>query len=393
MSAATVERGTRTRSLLAILAAILPVTITGTPITVQPGMVQGMVDYMHLGDVQAGFVASAEVSGLMAATVIFAFIGSKLSWHKAYIWGMLIVIAGNLLSLVVGAGPAFTATRAITGIGAGLVTAIGFAALGETRDAPRNYGWAVASIIGYSAIALWVLPFLFAIGGYGALVISYAIAVVLCLPLVSCLPQRLPVQDRQGSMTAEDVALLSPTGILAISSVLLFFIGYAAAWTYMALIGRDAGLNESSVSHILSISQFAGVIGALSIVILSRRFSDLLQAAIILIIGAIGIFAFVLPQEDGLFLGLNCLFQFTWNAGQPLLLGIIASRDAFGRLLRFAIPMQYIGLAIGPALAAYQLGAHNDYPAAMIAAGIFAALTPLAIFPILIARRESGVLA
>jgi hypothetical protein len=30
----------------------VPVAIAGTPITVQPGMVQGMVDYLNMGDVQ-----------------------------------------------------------------------------------------------------------------------------------------------------------------------------------------------------------------------------------------------------------------------------------------------------------------------------------------------------
>ncbi|WP_081570532.1 hypothetical protein [Sphingobium herbicidovorans] len=81
-------------------------------------------------------------------------------------------------------------------------------------------------------------------------------------------------------------------------------------------------LTSLAVSHILSISQFAGVAGALSIV--------LLQAAVILLVGAVSIFAFAIDQSYALFLGLNGLFHFCWNAGQPLLLGIIASRDTGG---------------------------------------------------------------
>ncbi|KFG89335.1 Major facilitator superfamily MFS_1 [Sphingobium herbicidovorans NBRC 16415] len=144
-------------------------------------------------------------------------------------------------------------------------------------------------------------------------------------------------------------------------------------------------LTSLAVSHILSISQFAGVAGALSIV--------LLQAAVILLVGAVSIFAFAIDQSYALFLGLNGLFHFCWNAGQPLLLGIIASRDTGGggRLLRFAIPIQYIGLAIGPAFAASQLGPNSNYPAVMIGSGIFATATALTIIPIILASQRNSM--
>ena len=379
--------------LLAILAAIIPVTITGTPITVQPGMVQGMVDYMGLPSVQAGFVASAEVTGLMVATVVFAFVGNRLNWRLAYPLGLAIVVLGNLLSLAAGNGAAFTVLRAITGIGAGLATAIGFAALGNTQDAPRNYGWAVATIIGYSGMVLWALPALFDLGGYQAFMIAYAIVTALCLPLVPFLPLTMSDLDPVAHETMRRDIRARSAGILAVLSVFIFFVGYAAAWTYMALLGRNAGIDEVSVSHALSVSQFAGVAGALAIVIQSGRVHDMVQVWVMLAIGAAAIFAFTLPQSPAMFLALNCIFQFAWNAGQPLLLGIVASRDASGRLLRFAIPMQYVGLASGPAFAAYQLGLHDNYSGVMIGAGVIAALTPLAITPIIAVRRRRLVAA
>jgi predicted MFS family arabinose efflux permease len=370
-------------SVQSIIAAIVPVAIAGTPITVQPGMVQGMVDYLNMGDVQAGVVASAEVTGLMAATVLFAFVSGRLNWRWAYAVGMLVMIAGNLISTVPLTQSMFMIVRTVTGLGAGLVTAIGFASLGETSNPQRNYGWAVAGIIGYSAVALWALPTLFNFGGYDALITAYAVVSALCLLLVSSLPH---VEDgaQSGPITEHHVSLLSLSGGLGVSSVLIFFIGYAAAWTYMALLGRDAGLADVTVSHILSISQFFGVGGALSIVLLSGRMSDISKSIIILSLGAGGIFAFAFKQDYFAFLALNSVFQFAWNAGQPLLLGIIASRDKDGTLLRFAIPMQYIGLAVGPAFAAYLLGTHHDYEAVMIGSALVAGVSLFAILPLLI---------
>jgi hypothetical protein len=58
-----------------------------------------------------------------------------------------------------------------------------------------------------------------------------------------------------------------------------------------------------------------------------------------------------------MFCALNAVFQFTWNAGQPALLGAIAGADPSGRLVTAAVPMQFLGYAVGPALAAILLNA------------------------------------
>jgi hypothetical protein len=53
--------------------------------------------------------------------------------------------------------------------------------------------------------------------------------------------------------------------------------------------------------------------------------------------------------------------------------------------------MQYIGLAIGPAFAASQLGPNSNYPAVMIGSGIFAAVTALTIIPIIFASQRNSM--
>ena len=373
-----------------IAAAIIPVTVAATPITLQPAMVQGMVDYIHLADAQAGYIAAAEVGGLMAATVAFAFVGGRLHWRMAYCVGLAVMVLANLLSTISEAGSVFIFLRIATGLGAGLATAIGFASLGETSNQPRNYGWAIASVMGYSALVLWAVPAIFDLGGYRALVIGYAIATALCLPLVPFLAHNRAAEGTIGAVGADDVRLVSARGSLAVLSLLIFFIGYAAAWTYMALLGRDAGLSERTVAYILSISQFCGVAGALTIAFLSGRTSEFLQAVAILAGGGLVILAFAAGQDYLSFLALNCLFQFAWNAGQPLLLGIIASRDRSGKLLRFAVPLQYVGMAIGPGLAAYLLGQAKDYTAVMVGSAAFATLTLIAILPIIMKGGQAS---
>lgn len=374
-------------SLRTVLAAILPATIAGTPITVQPAFVQGMTDFHRLSEAQAGYIASAEVTGLMVATVIFAFVSRRLPWRRAYALGLLVMVIGNLVSIFANTPEMLAVCRIVTGIGAGLVTAIGFAAIAETRDPTRNFGWMVASIIGYSAVVLLLMPTLFDLGGYDALLIGYALVSLLCLPLVPSLAHRDTASASVDHAHSRDVRLLSWRGMFGVLSVLVFFVGYAAAWTYMALVGRQAGLPDRQVAYALSISQLFGVAGAMTIVILARRVSDRTQAVGVLSIGAAGIAAFAMHQNYITFLALNCLFQFAWNAGQPLLLGINASGDRSGALLRIAIPLQYVGLAAGPALAALMVDLRYDYGIVMLVASVIALTSLLCILPILFGIR------
>src|SRR5262249_18370601 len=47
-----------------------------------------------------------------------------------------------------------------------------------------------------------------------------------------------------------------------------------------------------------------------------------------------------------------CVYNFFWNMTHPFLLGSMASFDRRGRVVVYAVAMQMLGLAVGPALAA-----------------------------------------
>ncbi|HEX7709829.1 MAG TPA: MFS transporter [Sphingomonadaceae bacterium] len=375
-------------SLLGVVAAIVAGAVAATPVTVQPGLVQGMVASLHMDEVTAGYVASSEVLGLTVAALLFAFVGGRVSWRILLAGGLLLMAAANLLSMLPIGLPTFIAIRIAAGFGAGLASAIGFAAVADTQNPKRNLGWLIAAVIAYSAIALAVIPYLLAISGFSAVVGAYAIASLACLPLAKFLVRSASPQE----ITAADGParkLSFVHAVLAVAAVGLLLIGYCGAWTYMALLGQQNGIGENAVSSILSISQIFGVLGAMIVVWIGSRFNDLPEVVVVLLIGGAGTLAFAAPQTWALYMVLNCLFQFTWNAAQPLLLGVIATHDKDGVMMRFAIPAQYIGMSAGPALAAYLLGAQGHYAPIMLAAGLAVLLGLILILPLVIGRRHS----
>ena len=64
-------------------SAILLVVIGMSVFIVQPGFVQGLVEYAGYDDVQAGYIASAEMFGIALTTMVMTFLVSHLSWPRS----------------------------------------------------------------------------------------------------------------------------------------------------------------------------------------------------------------------------------------------------------------------------------------------------------------------
>ena len=378
--------------LISIFSAIIPTMVVGIPITMQPGFVEGLTSFMGISEVKAGYIMAAELFGLTAGTVLFAFIATLMNWKRIMGGAIILLIAANILTIFMGNDNNLLPLRSLAGLGGGLITAVGFASLANTQKPGRNYGWLIACVIGFSAVGFAVLPLIFSAGGYKALLWVFTAILVACL-VASRFVTSDHNEERAVDTEGDSGKLLSPMGLSALVSVLLFFIAYMGVFTYMFSIGGGNGLDDAQVVSVLSITQFFGVAGALAISFLASRVRHRWLAIGIYVAGIVGIFAFKLDMAFGVFLALNAVFQFCWNAGQPLLLAIIASRQASGAIMRFAIPLQFIGMAIGPAIAATVLDKTGGYGPVITVSGILALLSFLLITPFILKlkRKDIGV--
>jgi MFS family permease len=118
------------------------------------------------------------------------------------------------------------------------------------------------------------------------------------------------------------------------------------------LIGTAGGLSEQHVATALTLSQIAGVAGALLPATVGSRFGRWRPLTVGIVGGAVAL-VFLIGHFDYLpFILWVCAYNFFWNMTHPYLLASMASFDRRGRVVVFAVAMQMLGLAIGPALAA-----------------------------------------
>ena len=155
---------------------------------VQPGFVQGLVEYAGFDDRQAGYIASTEMFGIALATIIMTVLASHINWHRICYGALVIVFTGNLISVTITDFGAFSTVRFVIGIGSGALISLGYAIVGLTDNPDRNFGYMIVLVLVYSALVLLAMPLAYGLVGMSGMLVFFAILGLTGLPLVANLP-------------------------------------------------------------------------------------------------------------------------------------------------------------------------------------------------------------
>lgn len=353
---------------------------------VQPGFVQGLVVYLGFNDQGAGYVASAEMFGLAATTILMTFASHYWNWRKVVFWSVIVMFAANALCTLTTDLNTFIALRFIAGLGAGSLVSLSFAAVGLTKSPDRNFGFFIMWILIYGAIVLWAMPTAYGIAGMNGVLWFFAVFPLLALPVLHHLPVSGEVVEQ---VDAEAVDLGSRMKGLALFAMLAYFAAQGVVWAYLFLIGTGGGLSEQTVATGLMLSQFAGIGGALLAALIAPKVGRSLPLAVGILGGALCLYFLVGTFEYMVFAIAVCVYNFFWNLTHPFLMGAMASFDRRGRVVVYAVAMQMIGLAIGPGLAASVISEGNYINVNWLGATLFVA-SLLLILPAVLAQLRAS---
>ena len=333
-----------------VLAALLLVhTIGPQSIIVLPALTQGYVEQLGMSEANAGFLTSVEAWGISIAALSMMYLIRHFSWRLMMRVSLYVMVLANGLCLLNLPDAVFYACRFAAGFAGGIIVAVSYAMIGQTERTQRNFGLAIALVLVYGAVAFPAIAYLYKAFGMSGAFGFFACFAVTGLPFVGALP------DRGGSRTQTDTPPEAPAiseSLLASACMLLYFIGLMGVWSYFYRFGVRYGLSSESVGYALSISQFAGVAGAFLVVLFER----VMRLSMGLLVGVLGcsivIAALVFDQSYASFLVLTLLFQFAWNMTHPLLLSALARLDETGTVIAYGTGMQFLGMALGPSIAA-----------------------------------------
>ena len=365
-----------------IIAIVYLAVIGPCVFILQPGFVQGLVEYLGLTEQQAGYIASAEMFGLATTTVLLSFISAKVTWRKFVTICIFICVLGNLASLGQTDFNTLAAIRFMTGLGSGGVISLTFTMMGLTQRSDRNFGYIIVWVLTYGAFGLLLMPLAYATVGMNGLLVFFAAFCAVGLVFVRHLPDSGEHVETGDNSRAFSAALKGSTLV----AILSYNIAIGIVWAYLFLVGLEAGMVEQSVANALTVSQFLGIAGAFLAVMFEVRLGRLLPLAIGVIGGAASVYYLVGDIGGAEFWIGVCGFNFLWNLSMPYLLATLADFDLRGRMVVHGVSMQFIGYAVGPAIAAQLLG--FGYDLINTTAAILFVAAALLLLPGVMAQRE-----
>ena len=379
------DRTSDINSLRGLSAAILMGVIGPEVFIVQPGFVQGLVVYLGLTEQQAGYTASAEMFGIAATTILLTFTAHRVNWRIVIGCSLLLMFLANAMSTLVSDFEPFTALRVLSGLGAGGLVSLSFAAIGLTDNPDRNFGYLIMWVLIYGALGLWLMPMAYSAGGIDVVLWFFALFPLVGLAFV----KHLPVTGENTVAVQEDAVTLSFTlRGMALLAMLAYFLAQGVVWAYLFLIGLSGGLAEQQVANGLTISQFAGIAGAFLAALLGNRFRRSLPLTLGILGGAACLYFLVGRLEFLVFALAVAVYSFAWNLTHPFLLAAMASFDRRGRVVVYAVAMQMIGLAIGPGLAASVIGTGRYVNVNILGAALFVLSLVLVLPPVIARSRQ-----
>ncbi|MGH8247724.1 MAG: MFS transporter [Gammaproteobacteria bacterium] len=340
-----------------LFAALYMAVIGPEVFIVQPGFVQGMVQYLGFSDQAAGDVASAEMWGIAITTVVMTFFAARFNWRRVFAGSLVIMAISNLASLYADTPLAFGFWRFIAGLGAGGVVSLSFAVVGLTRNPDRNFAYLIMWVLIYGAVVLLAMPTVYKFVGMTGVIIFFALFPASGLLFVRRLPH-----SAEDHVQVEKDAVNLPRYFrwMALAAMFCYFLGQGVVWAYLFLIGMTGGASEQEVANGLTVSQFAGVAGALCAAVIANRFGRARPLTVSILLTLLPLFLLFGPIGAVLYGIAVCIYNYGWNLTHPYLLAAMASFDRSGRVVVHAVAFQMLGLANGPWIAARVIG-EEDY--------------------------------
>ena len=300
----------------------------------------------------AGLVASAEMAAIAAGNLLSAQFVGRVSAHRVYVFGSLVIFFSNGLSLFAPDLYWLAGMRFAAGAALGVVVAAVMGSAGRSSTPERTFGVINASIGAMGILISFLLPRSMQLGsavpaewGFSAadgLYATYTLAAILALVFVRFTPRPAPV-----AVSSEGADSPSYNRWPPLFGIGLAFFGHALLGIFLVRVGREAGLDAEEIGYVLMLGGAMGI----TLPLLTGYYGAIVKATPIVVALLVAILALgvVLPHMHGWgYVLIAPVFAALPIAMMPVFLGAAAKVDSSGRLIASHPAFVMLGSAIAP---------------------------------------------
>jgi predicted MFS family arabinose efflux permease len=339
--------------------------------------IAGFVTSFQVTFTQAGTVATMELGGIAASSLLFSQLAPRLRPRRVYTLGIAAIAAMNAATIFAPSIEALFAIRAVAGVAAGSVTAMVMYTAGHSRTPEKTFG-IINSFVGVLGIILaLLLPqagklYLSPAAPAGTseadgLFLVYLVASLIALAFV----RSVPVPPRAAAPRPGDAPVAAPplVGWLALAGMGIIFFGHGVLALYIVDVGKAAGLTPDVIGFVFSIAAVMGIVLPLAAGFLGARFPATPPTAVVLAL--VALFAVLLGHAATPFayFATAPIYAFVPIAMMPIVLGALVRVDPSGRLAAAHPAFVTLGGAAAPLTG----GAIRDWAGDFSASGWFVA--------------------
>jgi MFS family permease len=326
-----------------VLGTIAPALFLLAPI-----VVGGLVEERGMTAQTAGYVIAAELTGMAVGIIPAAGWIDRVDWRVIARLSLAMLCVGNFITGVTHNFPLIIVERLLTGLAAGVLSAICAASLAHRPNPGRWYGILVTTQVLFGGLGMWALPRLISQYGLRAAFFFLGASAFLLLFLT-------PLLQRGGETVAGYETISSGSRIsalLVVPAVFIYFIGVNGVWVYLDRLGVQLGLSYLAVGDILAFASLFAVLGAVCAAATGERISAGLNCGLGLLTTTCSLVWSLYLHSELDYKLFNCTFAFAWSYSWTYLLAVPAKIDPGGRLPLTANAAVWAGLAAGPLAAA-----------------------------------------
>ncbi len=323
-------------------------------VNLMPAIVSGLRDALGYSNAEAGYVAAANVYGASAGALTAVFLVGRLPWKRVQVVALLLLAAIDAASVGVSRLEPLILLRALHGLCGGVSIGIALAVMARTRIPQRAYGAQFTMQVLLGGIGLMFLPEAAARHGTGVLFVTLgalALAALAALPFLPDYPAvPVPTLATAGAPRWQPLAA-------TLGALFLFQSANMALFAFIIPLGRAYGLALPFIDGALGAANWIAAAGSLAAMWAGDRFGRRRPLLVAAGAAVAGTCAFIWSASPLVFMLANVVTGIAWSFTVPYLFGMCAKFDGAGRAATLGGFCSKMGLASGPLVAPWVIGA------------------------------------
>jgi DHA1 family inner membrane transport protein len=374
-----------------IIAGTLLTTCGLAVYILMPLHLGAMMTALQLTAAQAGILSGSEYYAMGAASLFAPLWIRRFNWQKMALFSSTMACIGHIATIISTDFELIVAARIFTGLfGQGILYAISFAVLAETRNPDRSFGIAIAVATLITAFPLWNGPLLLDLFGRNSVIIVLLGITLLLLPVIKFTPTGSNKTQQNTSNTASTTfhhkAWIPVTGLAALA---LWYVGPGGFWAFSERIADSQGISSSEISTVFALAVGISITGPLLAAGIGDRFGRMWPVFLSTTLMTLIVLAFSNNIINNAFMPSFILFNVLMGISCVYLFGLIAIIDTTGKLNVLTPAFQAIGEGTGPLIMGYLVGSYG-YATVGWSYSAFALIALLLLFPVIFHINNSA---